>query len=247
MLYRRPTTIEEALEMLAEPGSVILAGGTTAVPEIASRGATDHPELLIDLQDLGLDRIERDDRVLRLGATATLQDIVVAPEVPALLADLARREAPRTIRNMATVGGLIASAPPTSELLAGLLVCGARLRIGSGDGASEIHIEDALGSGVRGLITEIVLGCNGAMAHDRVARTPADSPIVAAVARRRDDGGVRLAICGVAAVPVLVEPAAVAALEPPGDFRGSSEYRRTLAVTLSERVLARVEDAGESK
>ncbi len=245
MRYRRPTTIEEALEILAEPGSIVIAGGTTAVPVIT--GAAERPGVLVDLQDLGLNHIQRDDRVLRLGATATLQDIVDSAEVPELLRDLARREAPRTIRNMATVGGLIASAPPTSELLAGLLVCGARLRIGAGDGASEVHIEDVLGSGVEGLITETVLGRNGAMAHERVARTPADSPIVAAVARRRDDGEVRLALCGVAGVPVLVDPEAVTALEPPGDFRGSSEYRRNLAVTLSGRVLARIEDAGENR
>ena len=247
MRYRRPTTIEEALEILTEPGSVILAGGTTAVPELTSVAAADRTGVLIDLQDLGLDRIRRDERVLRLGATTTLQQMIDAPEVPEFLAGLARREAPRTIRNMATVGGLVASAPATSELLAGLLVCGARLRIGSGDGASEVHIEEVLGSGSGGLITEIVLGCNGAMAHERVARTPADSPIVAAVARRRDDGQVRLALCGVAPTPVLVEPGAVAGLEPSGGFRGSSEYRRRLAVTLSERVLARIEDAGDNK
>ena len=247
MRYHRPTTITEALELLAEPGSVILAGGTSAVPRITAGGADERPEALVDLQALGLNRIERDDRVLRVGAMATLQDIVDAPDVPPALADLARREGPRTIRNMATVGGLVASPTPTSELLAGLLVCGARLRIGSGDGAAEVDLEQALHSGVGGLITEIVVGPNGEMAHERVARTPADAPIVAAVARRRDDGAIRLALCGVARVPVLVEPTAVGDLEPPGDFRGSSEYRRNQAVTLSQRVLARLEDAGESK
>ena len=60
---------------------------------------------------------------------------------------------------------------------------------------------------------------------------------MAALGRRAPDG-IRLALTGVAPRPVLVdadEP--TAGLDPPADFRGSSEYRLELAVTLSARVL----------
>jgi CO/xanthine dehydrogenase FAD-binding subunit len=67
-----------------------------------------------------------------------------------------------------------------------------------------------------------------------------DSPIVAALARRSADGSIQLALCGVANVPVLVDPASdiKAAINPPADFRGSAEYRRQMAAIVSRRVLA---------
>jgi carbon-monoxide dehydrogenase medium subunit len=94
-----------------------------------------------------------------------------------------------------------------------------------------------------------------------VARTPADSPIVLAAASLEVEGGrcagARLALGGVAPTavrlaeveamlagrPVSAERIGSAAarvgdfIDPPGDFRGSAEYRRAMAVVLSERAL----------
>ena len=94
-----------------------------------------------------------------------------------------------------------------------------------------------------------------------VARTPADSPIVLAAAALEAEGSrcvsARLALGGLAPMAVrLVEVEAIlegqpisaeligsAALrvgdliDPPGDFRGSAEYRRAMACVLSERAL----------
>jgi CO/xanthine dehydrogenase FAD-binding subunit len=49
-----------------------------------------------------------------------------------------------------------------------------------------------------------------------------------------------LALTGVAATPILVEPGDLAHLDPPGDFRGSSRYRRELAGILAKRVVDRL-------
>jgi carbon-monoxide dehydrogenase medium subunit len=94
-----------------------------------------------------------------------------------------------------------------------------------------------------------------------VARTPSDSPIVLAAATLQLEGsvcaGARLALGG--AAPTAVRLAKVEAMlagqplsagligsaaarvgdliDPPGDFRGSAEYRRAMAVVLSERAL----------
>ena len=68
------------------------------------------------------------------------------------------------------------------------------------------------------------------------ARTPADTPIVAALGRRTDEGALRLALTGVAATPVLVDADHLDALDPPGDFRGTPAYRRHLAAVLTARV-----------
>jgi CO/xanthine dehydrogenase FAD-binding subunit len=90
-----------------------------------------------------------------------------------------------------------------------------------------------------GLVTSISLNIIGKTASARVARTPADRPIVAALARLDDDGKIRLALCGVDNTPVLVDPDNVkAAINPPHDFRGSKEYRRQMAATLTQRVMS---------
>jgi CO/xanthine dehydrogenase FAD-binding subunit len=94
-----------------------------------------------------------------------------------------------------------------------------------------------------GIITSISIAVDGDVAAERAGRTPADTPIVLAVGRRLGSGAIRLVLTGVASTPVLVEPEAIGALDPPADFRGSAEYRRQLAAVLAERVLARL---GES-
>ncbi len=99
----------------------------------------------------------------------------------------------------------------------------------------------------------------GALAY--VARTASDAPIVAAYAVVEAAEGrcvrARLALGGVADLPLIAsgamarlsdhpltrtaiaEAASLAArdLTPPGDYRGSSEYRRAMAEVLSTRVL----------
>ena len=52
---------------------------------------------------------------------------------------------------------------------------------------------------------------------------------------RLSDEGRRLALTGVAPTPVLVQPDDV--LDPAGDFRGSSDYRRALADVLLARAV----------
>jgi CO/xanthine dehydrogenase FAD-binding subunit len=45
---------------------------------------------------------------------------------------------------------------------------------------------------------------------------------------------------GVFTRPVVVDPAQIASLDPPSDFRGSADYRKALAEVLAGRVLATV-------
>jgi CO/xanthine dehydrogenase FAD-binding subunit len=87
-----------------------------------------------------------------------------------------------------------------------------------------------------GIITGVSLATGGVADAARTGRTPADRPIVMAVARRDQSGRILLALTGVASAPLLIDTAA--SLDPPADFRGSTEYRRHLAVVLSARAIA---------
>ena len=104
-LYARPTSVDEALELLTLDGATVLAGGTDLAGQI-DRSIT-APSLLVDLQDAGLGGIEPDGDGVRIGAATTLADlaadVLVAPY--AVLATAAGLAASPLLRNQGTVGG----------------------------------------------------------------------------------------------------------------------------------------------
>jgi putative selenate reductase FAD-binding subunit len=234
--YLRPRTLDEALALAARADAVVLGGGTAVN---AHPGRT--PVVAVDLQALDLDGIRLDAHRLRLGATTRLQELVDSDLVPDVLRELARLEAPSTIRNAATVGGTIGRASPESPLLTGLLAYGASVSVAR-VGASAEHPLDVIlddrhlldGS----IITHVTVPLGGHAAAHRTARTPADSPIVMAVACHDANGAVQVAVSGVESRPVLVDRGRPGELGATGDFRGSSAYRSHLASVLVARALA---------
>jgi len=240
--YLRPATLDDALACLDRPGAVAVGGGTKVnAAASAASPASFQPVVIVDLQALPIDGIEAGEADwLVIGATVTLQRIADETRVPAAIREAARREQPSTLRGLATMGGCVATADPESELLASLLVHEARVSLAGRDGELSLPLAALLAdrSLLAGrIITAVAVETGGVSSVARTARTRADRPIVAAVARRTADGRRLLAMTGVAATPVLVDAAAVGDLDPPGDFRGSGEYRRALAAVLASRAL----------
>ena len=239
--YHRPNSIEEALKLLNRPGarSAVVAGGTHLNPNL-----NDDLDAVIDLQALGLARIELAENRLSLGAMTRLQDIADYPGASVLLKETIRYEAPNTFRNMATIGGLVASCDWESETLAALLVMDAAVEIWSIAGANRVSLkaflEESAAALENGIITSISLTSDGDTAHERVARTPMDRAIVAVSGRKFGGGEIRLAFSGIAETPILAAPDELESLNPPADFRGSSDYRQRMAITLSQRVISRL-------
>ncbi len=235
LAYHRPASLEEAASLLAEPRRVVLGGGTVAVPE--ARQPDEHGVEVVDLQGLGLDRIEPEGDGLRIGAMVRLGELQRNDQAPELLRDLARRELPSALRNQASIGGTVALAESSSVLLAGLLVHDAEVSLHPDETVALASLQRPL---QHRIVTGVSIATGGRGAIVATGRTPADEPIVAAVARATD-GEVRLALTGVAPAPVLVDPDdPTGGLTPPADFRGSAEYRLHLAATLSARALAQV-------
>ena len=238
--YHRPSTVEEALDLLARDDvvSAPLGGGTTlnGLP-------TTVPDEVVDLQLLGLNEITYQDSTLTVGAMARLAELVTHEMTPAAILGLAKREAPNTIRNAATVGGTVGTADSQSPLLAGLLAYGATVAIVGSDGSTVIDLAQVLADrtllGSR-LVKSIQIPVGGDAAWESTQRTPADTPIVLVVGRKDAAGQVRLAATGVADTPVHLDPQNLENLHPPADFRGSANYRRHLAKVLSARVMARL-------
>lgn len=234
--YYRPATLADALALLArgDRNLLPLAGGTQLVGQLETRALRD-VDGVVDLRDLGLNAIREEDGALCLGATATLTDVVKhslgGGIADGLLRRAAQGEGPVNLRNAATVGGVVAAAEPDSEFYAALLALNAQV---VHDGAQPATVPLDEFTQARGLITEVRMpvteGRGGAA---RVARTPSDRPIVAAYAVV-GDAGPRVALCGVAARPLLMGMP----LDPPGDFKGSATYRRAMAEVVTARALA---------
>ncbi len=241
--YHRPESLEAALSLLDRPQTrvAVIAGGTYITPHL-DRDVDE----IIDLQQVGLDEVQHTETTLTLGAMVRLQTIVDDEDTPALLRETAHSAGPNTFRNQGTIGGTIVAAHPDSELLAALLVFQAQVTITSKSGERQVALSDFLadvrGALDGGLVTAVSLVKSGKTARARVARTPVDDPIVAAIARRDGEGNQYLALCGIAATPVLTDPGQLDKLTPPGDFRGSSEYRKEMAKVLTGRVLAEISD-----
>lgn len=233
LAYHRPSSLDEASTLLAGPNRRVLAGGTVAVP--AARAVGDTGVELVDLQAIGLDQIDVIDNRVRLGAMVRLADVADDERVPRLVRDLARRELPSTLRNLATVGGTVAEGDASSVLIAGLLVHDAQVELRTSDAVS---LAQALDEGIGAqIVTAVTIAADGDGVIEAVGRTPADEPIVAAVALSAG-GRVRLALLGVAPRVVEVDPGQpTAGLAPAADFRGSSEYRLHLAAIVAARAL----------
>lgn len=112
--YRRPSSIEEAVEILAGEGAAEgkarpVAGGTDLWPNMKRRHQ--RAEVVVSLMGIpGLERIEADGPAdgITLGATARLADVAAHPAVrgryPALARAVDSISSP-PLRNMGTIGG----------------------------------------------------------------------------------------------------------------------------------------------
>jgi len=240
--YHRPGTLDEAVVLVTTPGTHVIIEGAA----LAS-SPSDEATAVVDLQSLGLDGIDISGESLEIGSMTTLADLATSPLVPEIISDLANREAPSTIRTLATIGGTVATNDAESELLAGLLAFDASVTVAQADKTVSHSLESVLDDPqlIEGsIITKISLDPRGAATAHRTGRTPMDRPIVMVVGHKDTSDKIHLAITGVDSRVVVLSPGQTGTLTPPSDFRGSSRYRKELASVLTERVLADISGGG---
>ncbi|WP_313810830.1 FAD binding domain-containing protein [Glutamicibacter sp.] len=130
--YRRPTSLNQALEILAEePEAQLLAGGTDWGVEVNIKGVRARNLIAIDrLQELR--RISFTDEHATLGAACTLSELErqLAGRIP-LLGQLFPQFASRLIRNGATIGGNLGTGSPIGDTPPALLALEAELVLSS--------------------------------------------------------------------------------------------------------------------
>jgi CO/xanthine dehydrogenase FAD-binding subunit len=139
--YYAPTTVEEALALLAEHGyeAKVLAGGQSLIPTMNFRLA--QPSVLIDLNRVSdLFYINPDDKTggLRIGAMtreSQVEHSLLVIERAPLITEAMPHIAHEQIRHRGTFGGCMAHADPSAELpaLAVALKVDMRVRNQSGE------------------------------------------------------------------------------------------------------------------
>ena len=183
-----PETLDEALRRLAEPGVYPLYGGVAL-----QRSGNLAVEAAVKLDRLGLDRVEEADEAVSFGSMLSLEQVRQAclergTAMPTLraLADTLRADQPETLRHTMTLGDLLVERDPQSLKLALLLALGATVR--RLDQAMHLTVASWLSAEedlARCLIADVSVPLGETQAGvgiEKVSRTPADAPIVAAVA-----------------------------------------------------------------
>lgn len=144
--YAAPTTLEEALSLLAQAGDEgkILAGGQSLIPVMKLRLAA--PEHLIDLGKIdGLNGISEDGDALVIGAM-TPHHVVASDPLVAQHAGLIQKAtqtvADPQVRHRGTFGGALVHADPAGDLPAPALALEAEFVIAGPGGTRTVSAAD---------------------------------------------------------------------------------------------------------
>ncbi|MBR0680953.1 xanthine dehydrogenase family protein subunit M [Roseomonas eburnea] len=242
--YRRCTSLEEAVTLLAEHGAEakVLAGGQSLMPMLNFRLL--RPSLLVDIGRIaGLEGIVEDAAGLTIGAMTRHRRLETDPRIARhfpVLAHAMTHVAHLAIRNRGTIGGSLSHADPAAELPMMALLLDATLRLNRQDGEREIPAADFfLGSLTTALEPEEVLTAirlpflpSGAgWGFEETAPRAGDFATAAAACVLTRRGAavtmVRLALMGVHETPLRV-PAAEAVLlgQGPAAFAQAARIAR---------------------
>jgi CO/xanthine dehydrogenase FAD-binding subunit len=241
--YHRPQELEEALQLLSRemPRTVPLGGGALATRK------QDESFAVVDLQDVGLDFINRIDHTVEIGAMTRMSAIAEMPDLPIMLRDTLLAEFSGNLRQMATLGGVVVATDGRSAFLTGLLALDSHLTWLPGK--TEISLGNYLPirkmwSGGK-LIQKVSIPTNGKLAIEVVARAPVDRPILVVAVCKWPSGRTRVALGGCGAAPVLAmdgpelagaDLAARNAYLHANDVWASAEYRSEVAMELTRKL-----------
>jgi carbon-monoxide dehydrogenase medium subunit len=197
--YSAPTSLAEALSVLAETGSdgKVLAGGQSLVPILNMRLAA--PAHIIDINripDLAFVRVE--DGGVRVGALARHADVErddPAFDALPLLRQALRLVAHPVIRNRGTTVGSLAHADPSGEMTAVLAVTGGTVEVARQGSTRTVGAGEFF---VAPLESAVEPGEMAVSAHFP-APPPNTGTAFVEVARRHGD----YAVCGLAAMVTL--------------------------------------------
>jgi CO/xanthine dehydrogenase FAD-binding subunit len=149
--YLRPQRLEEALEALARPYTV-LAGGTDFYPARVGRSIDEN---VLDIGGIGVLRgISSTAAGWRLGATATWSELLAADLPPLFdaLKQAAREVGGRQIQNAGTLAGNLCNASPAADGVPPLLALDAEVELAARAGTRRLALSQFITGNRRTLL-----------------------------------------------------------------------------------------------
>jgi len=192
--YHRPSTIEEAVALLAKHGedAKVLAGGHSLIPAMKLRLA--RPTVVIDIARIEhLSGLGESGGRLTIGSLTTHHAIETSSMLKAkcpLLPETASVIGDVQVRNKGTIGGSLAHADPAADYPAAILALGAEIDVAGPGGRRTIHAAN--------FFVDLMQTSVGADEIITDVRVPVTARTVAYVKTEQKASG--FALCGVAVV-----------------------------------------------
>src|SRR5688572_5195698 len=258
--YQRPTSIRQAVNMLAkDPEAKLIAGGHSLLPVMKLRLAK--PTQLLDIGRIeGLNTIELKGRSIVIGALARHVEVANSKTVQEALPALAKVAAEigdPAVRHRGTLGGSLANNDPNADYPAAVLGLGATVitnkrRIAADDffkGMFETALEPDE------IITKVQFPIAKKAAYEKFKHPASGFALVGVFVSKRGDD-IRVAVTGAGSngvfrvksfeealkkrfSPKSIEGMTIPADGMNADIHGSAEYRAHLVAVLARRALAK--------
>lgn len=255
--YHKPSTVADAVKLLADPDAKAVSGGHTLIPALKHR--LNKPSALVDLSGIAeLKGIRRAGNAIVIGALTRHVEVANSAEVKAAipaLAYLASHIGDVQVRNRGTIGGSVSNNDPAADYPAAVLGLGATIHTSSRKIAADDFF---LGMFTTALESNEILTAIEFPIVDKAGyakmKNPASRYVMAGVFVSKSGGNVRVAVNGAGpcvfrqaemekALAANWSPDAVAGIKQApddlnSDIHGSAEYRAHLVTVMAKRAVA---------
>jgi len=255
--YHRPSTVADAVKLLADPDAKAISGGHTLLPALKHR--LNRPSALVDLSGIAeLRGIRKEGGAVVIGALTRHVEVATSAEVAAAipaLAYMAGHIGDVQVRNRGTIGGSVSNNDPAADYPAAVLGLGATVHTSKRTIAADAFFLGMFTTALEAdeILTAIAFPIPEKAGYAKM-KNPASRYVMAGAFVSKGPQGVRVAINGAgpcvfrqaameAALSANWSAEAVAGVKQASDglnsdIHGSAEYRAHLVTVMAKRAVA---------